>query len=38
VGMMFTGILVAITVNTALIAFETHIDTSFVQHIQEKAK
>lgn len=35
VGMMFTGILVAITVNTATIAFETHIDMSFIKEICE---
>lgn len=33
VGMMFTGIWVAITVNTALTAFETHVDMSFIQEV-----
>ncbi len=38
VGLMFTGIIVAVTLNTASIAFEKHIDESVLERMKEEFK
>ena len=38
VGLMFTGIIIAVTLNTASIAFEKHADKYVIEKMQEEFK
>ncbi len=38
VGIMLTGIMIAVTLNTTTIAFEKHVDKSAIEKIKEKFK
>jgi voltage-gated potassium channel len=38
VGIMLTGIMIAVTLNTTTIAFEKHVDKSAIEEVKEKFK
>lgn len=38
VGLMLTGIMIAVSLNTATIAFEKHIDISAIEEVKERFK